>query len=144
MNNKIIPLMFFGLLLVFFLYVGYLLFYPVTVTAVDNKDNVQVLNKILYPGDDVIVNFSYCKYEDISPKFTRMFVDTIYYETIVIGAIFPKGCATTEYHVVKIPDSLPAGTYYLLTNAEYKINPIRTIRTTWRTEQFEVKNKIGG
>jgi len=49
------------------------------------------------------------------------------------------GCKTQDV-VVKIPDELPSGDYYVSIKYTYKVNFLRTKTTIHTTERFIIKN----
>lgn len=102
--------------------------------------------KIVFPQDKIVrqggyltYQFDYNKTSKVLPIIRRQFVDGIVFN--VAGSSSPtvtdvgKGTARVQ---IKIPETLPPGSYYLHIIAEYEMNPIRTIFYESSTEEFEV------
>ena len=96
-----------------------------------------IVTKTIKQGGIVKYKSDYCKYTDIQPTVTRIFKNGIlFYTPTTIGAT-TKGCFNTTI-AVPIPPELPPGKYILINIYDYKVNPVRSIKLTRRTDEFIV------
>lgn len=96
-------------------------------------------NKVVVQGGYLTYEFEYNKTSDIMPDIRRQFVDGLVFnvsdpQTATVGEI-GEGTARVQ---IKVPETLPPGTYHLRVEAIYEINPIKEFRNVSITEDFEV------
>lgn len=96
-------------------------------------------NKTVKSGGYLIYNTEYCKYSDLIPLVTKHYVDGFLYTVPQEVASFKgKGCGKTQVQIY-VPKALPKGEYYIEIKYRYKVNPIRDIDITTKTEKFIVE-----
>lgn len=105
-----------------------------------NKEPMYVLTKEVNPGDILIYQLDYCKFNDGDVSISRSFVDGIVFTTPIIKASNEMGCRIQNISIL-VPQTLPAGRYYLKVDYTYKVNPIREVTVTSYTEKFTVIDK---
>ena len=99
-----------------------------------------VSTKEVKQGDAIKFVARYCKYTHLPALVARSFMNDIFYAIPYVTTNRPTGCDDSVI-AVKVPQELPAGTYYLKTRYIYQVNPIRTIVVEMNTDDFTV---IGG
>ena len=78
-----------------------------------------------------------CRSTDLTATVARTFVDGVRYPTSPVASVYyPVGCAQTHV-AIPVPE-LPPGMYHIETEAAYEVNPIRTIREKWVSDNFIV------
>lgn len=114
--------------------VAFFLLYPYKTIEFRNEEQ-----KIITPlvGTAVIYEIDYCKYTNASAVAMRALVDGYTLPLVPVESTLPKGCGTKRF-VISIPTNTPAGKYYIQINLLYKVNPIREIMVSTRTEEFTV------
>lgn len=109
--------------------------------TIEFKSDYRTEKQVYVQGENTVYSIDYCKYTDVMPKVTKKFVDGIEFTAEANKAVLRKGCHI-ELVDLKIPDTLPAGTYRLVVILEYKVNPLKTIRIEHKSNWFKVLNKI--
>lgn len=99
---------------------------------------VHIETPVVHPGDVLRYNLSYCKYIDATPHVYRTLVDGQKIPLTNDSGNLPIGCYSTPVTTTVIPETVNPGRYYLDVVIEYKVNPIRSIRTHYFTEYFQV------
>lgn len=122
--------------------VAFWLFWPyqtLKIVGYDPSHPIAILNDQIHPGDSLEYNLDYCKGTDIVPVVHRTFLDG---QTIILQDIsggLPSGCHTAfKLGSTIVPETLNPGRYYLFVDVDYRVNPIREIHTTYRTDYFTV------
>lgn len=97
-----------------------------------------------YRHGDVVEMFAdYCKLVDAPTDVIIQFVDGIVFE---IGESSrqnaPVGCAKEWFPIVRVPDKLPPGEYYLRGQSTFQVNFLRQRTVEWRTEWFKILPSI--
>lgn len=120
------------------LVVAYWLLYPYEVISF-KQGILPILNpgKKVKPGSNLLIDLDLCRHMDIDGLTTRYFVNSILYTVPPERTQLQKGCVHAVFPY-KIPEDLPAGIYSLMSVANFQVNPIRTVRKSISTEQFEV------
>lgn len=95
-------------------------------------------NKQVHEGGNLLYQVDYIKYTDVGAYVSRQFVDGIIYNLPRVKSSPKKAGEYITIASLEIPHSLSTGKYYLQSEVCYKVNPIREICTTYRTEQFEI------
>ena len=72
--------------------------------------------------------------EDVYGKF----IDGVIYSVPENTSDFETGCYDTVINSVKIPDSLPEGTYFYEETVVYRVNPLKEVSYTFKTPEFTV------
>ena len=121
--------------------IAYWLFRPVTVLVVKNPQAVKVDKQVYQAGDRLIYSLDYCKHEAIPGTISRALVDGIRISYVAFYNNLPKGCGVTNNADLVIPEFVGTGTYHIEATATYRINPLKTVSTTWRSEDFQVVAK---
>ena len=141
--NKILNIISFSTLIltaVFIFYIFFNFLYPFKVIDFKNSQSLPINKSIVRVGEAISYTYDYCKYMDIQSVVMKELVGT---ETIILlstssGTIrIPKGCGKLNIANI-IPVDTPAGIYTIYINIDYKINPLRTISYTLKTQNFKV------
>lgn len=119
------------------IYVSYLLWSPVKTLVVKNAPMPIIGSKVLKNGEYITYRYDYCKYYDHPLSIQRDFVDGIIFRTEPAFAQLEPGCHVKDV-VVKIPETLPAGQYKIRNITQVVVNQLRTVTTTYETEEFNV------
>jgi len=122
--------------MVLMLLITFWLVYPYKIAEFETP--FEIVNPVVKRGDRVRYVIKYCKWVDVSPMITKFFVDGVIFETPKSQSIIPVGCGEIISDAY-VPKALPAGTYTIKTVAEYKVNPIRTIKIINHTKSFVVQ-----
>lgn len=139
MNHKTshtIALIAFGMIVIIWLMFMFWAIYPYKTST--QVQPYKVINKEVKRGELLTYEMEYCKYTDKIPTVERQFIDGIIYAIPQGNAQIKKGCGTI-INSIKIPNGLPAGTYYIHSTVKWTMNPIRIINQEFVTEQFTVK-----
>lgn len=100
---------------------------------------IKVVNKEVKRGDYLVYEISFCKNTPIIPLITKTFIDGILYVTPQTVAINnPLGCKSNLVQNY-VPKALPPGEYVIEISYVYKMNPIRNINISVKTEKFIVR-----
>ena len=117
---------------------SYWLYWPYKVVEVKNSPYpILNANKQVEVGTLLKHQVEYCKYVDLQSTTTRQFVNNLIFTMPDTVQNNELGCHTIVANTL-VPMELPPGKYYLRIIKNYKVNPIRTITETFRTEEFEV------
>ncbi len=115
-----------------------LLFYPYKTLEVYS---VTVKTPVVHHGENLIYTVDYCKYTSapsIVYRTLRATDDSSIIPFPVAMTVPPQGC-----HEVDIPlaisKEVATGTYYMAAIATFKINPIRDISVSFKSNNFEIK-----
>ena len=126
-----------SLVIVAMLYIGYQLFYPV-IPFVINTIPVKVITKEVKPGDTLIYEVDYCRYDGRTATVYRSFLGETNIATPSVASVSVLGCHTAKIPI-SVPDVTPPGTYHLGVNVKFQINPLRTETVSFHTEDFIVQ-----
>lgn len=102
-----------------------------------NKEPLQVITKEVKNEETLIYVLDYCKYMEGKVSINRKFIDGVVYSMPIVEANNATGCKVMTVGI-EIPKNLPKGTYFLEISYTYKVNPIRDITATTKTESFLV------
>lgn len=116
-------------------YIFYLLLWPVKVLEI--RGDVKILNPNVKVGEEVVYEVDFCKYKDIPGVLSRQLVDTAVVSMPDMGITLRKGCGKIQASL-PTPKFLTTGTYNINFVARYKINAIRTITVTYKSEDFKM------
>lgn len=89
-------------------------------------------------GEDFNIHFQICKNMQIPEDIYGRFVDGVIYPVPENSSDFEVGCYDTYITSVSIPHSLPEGKYTYQEDVMYQVNPIREIKYTFSTPEFEI------
>ncbi len=118
-------------------YIGYLLFYPFEPASLGNVP-FPVENKIIKQGERVRYFVEYHKLMNVPARANHQLVNHVQINFSDVASFLPKGDYEVWNHDITIPEFVSPGKYYLVITWTYKINPIREIVISSRTEEFEV------
>lgn len=105
----------------------------------DNKLNV--VNKEVKAGDDLILNYHVCKRGNLTGLVTRYIEDNQVIALPDLYSRFPEGCAT--YNIpVTIPINTPTDMYTFHAQVTYKVSPIKTVTYDFHSDKFKVIAKL--
>lgn len=91
-------------------------------------------------GDGALVKMDFCKNmtRQVPITLNLFFIDGIVYNALPIQtAGFANGCRTSLLQV-QIPETLPAGEYYIRGTVNYHVNFLRDRLVEWETQKFVV------
>lgn len=121
---------------------GFWLLWPyyktITINNFSIDKPIHVETPVVHPGDVLKYTLDYCKSIDATPHVYRTMVDGQKIPLTNNSGNLPLGCNTTTLTNTIVPDTVNPGKYYLDVVIEYRVNPIRTIRTHYFTEYFQV------
>jgi hypothetical protein len=127
-----------GLLMMLLMYWSLVPFKPV-LEIPDNKLNV--VNKEVKAGDDLILNYHVCKRGNLTGLVTRYIEDNQVIALPDLYSRFPEGCAT--YNIpVTIPINTPTDMYTFHAQVTYKVSPIKTVTYDFYSDEFKVIGKL--
>lgn len=127
-----------GLLIMLLVYWALVPFKPV-LEIPDNKLNV--VNKEVKAGDDLILNYHVCKRGNLTGLVTRYIEDNQVIALPDLYSRFPEGCAT--YNIpVTIPINTPTDMYTFHAQVTYKVSPIKTVTYDFYSDEFKVIGKL--
>lgn len=121
-----------GLLLL----VGYWLYFPYK-TVVFSEPKFPVINKTIKQGKILTYTSNYCKYTSLPAKTNRTFVNGLIYSTPEMFTNRERGCHSVNIGII-IPAELPPGVYHIENTYSYRVNPIRIITVSQKSENFTV------
>jgi hypothetical protein len=98
-----------------------------------------VLTKQVNVGEKLRYELNYCKYMGLSSEISTSFIDGVIFDTPSFRTNRQVGCHETIVEI-KVPSTLPSGTYYVQIHYHYKVNPIRSVNYSIKTESFEIIN----
>lgn len=128
---------FLGTLLI--LLVTYWLVAPYTVLTFGKENNI-LLTKTVKSGGYLQIRRDFCKKVPLTAKISRQFIDSLKYDAHLITSDEPVRCKKDVLYIY-IPKALPAGEYYVQDTYTYKVNPVRTIEYTLKSEIFTILPK---
>jgi hypothetical protein len=123
--------------LLFFGYVLYQLYWPVTVLEPKNVP-YPVVNKELHAGDRLTIVSKYCKYGTFPTTVSRQLQGETYITLAPLNPTLPNGCHESKAASTVIPPGTPPGTYRLVYSTAIQVNAFRTITVAAETEEFLV------
>lgn len=127
-----------GLLIMSLMYWSLVPFKPV-LEIPDNKLNI--VNKEVKAGDDLILNYHVCKRGNLTGLVTRYIEDNQVIALPDLYSRFPEGCAT--YNVpVTIPINTPTDMFTFHAQVTYKVSPIKTVTYDFHSDKFKVIGKL--
>lgn len=123
--------------------VAFWLFYPYpTITFNIPPTGAKVISKILYPGDTLKYEISFCKNTEGIATVHRTLIDGETHGLADITGSLPIGCENNRIiSTTQIPDTLVPGEYHLYIKYEFHPNPFRYIEVSYQTENFTVVPK---
>lgn len=106
---------------------------------VNTTQSPVIVDKQVYrPGDRITYTLSYCKYKNMPGTVYRSLVNSTRTTFTAISGSLPTGCHMIRVSDLVIPDYTDDGLYHIEGYTEYKVNPIRTIKSSWQTEEFMI------
>lgn len=128
----------FIVLLGFMVYIGILLFAPVTPLTM--KQPLAVITKQVKAGNDFIYRADYCRYID-GPAYVYRTIastdSTNFYPIAPVTSVTKLGCDVATIHIAT-PKGLTPGHYVMRGVAEFRVNPLRTEKYSFVSEEFQV------
>lgn len=124
------------LAIVLILFIGFNLIYPYK--TIEVVQPVPVCKEVYRPGETLGVCMDYVKHTDQSARVQRAFIDGVIFSLPVYKSSYLTGKHCIEDITTVIPESLPAGTYYMHVIIEYDFPPFRTVTYTFDTQKFTV------
>jgi hypothetical protein len=123
-----------GMLILFM----YWAFWPDEMMTIRNSQHVKTDKRDYIAGDRIFYTLDYCKTQQITATVTRAIVDGIRISYDTITNDLPLGCHSVIIYDLTIPSFLPAGIYHIEGAKEYRLNPIRNLKVTFRTDNFNI------
>lgn len=128
----------FFVLLGFMGYVAWLLFAPAKPLVMHQP--VKVITKQVKAGNDFIYEADYCRYID-GPAYVYRTISSVdgqnFFPISPVTSVTKLGCAKAIIHIAT-PKGLTPGTYIMRGVAEFKVNPLRTEKYSYISEQFQI------
>ena len=119
------------------IYIMYLMFCPYNIIDVKDSQSMKVSDKEITAGSTISHYMYYCKYKDYSAEVTYQIIDGVIFHLPTRISNTPVGCKKV-WVPIKLPEILPPGEYYISAVAKYKVNPVREITKTFKTETFKI------
>lgn len=119
--------------------VSFWLYYPYE-TVTHTHDPWEIETPVVIAGETALIHLDACRNTKISPRIHRSLVDGFIINYPVVEGASVHGLIGCYNHSVgvTIPEYVPSGTYHFVTVLEYNMNPLRTIRKTYKTEEFTI------
>ena len=89
-------------------------------------------------GEEFNIHFKICKNLSYRELIFGRFVDGVIFSVPDNSSDFDIGCYDTYITSVKIPNTLPVGTYVYEEKIVYRVNPLKEVTYTFRTPEFSV------
>lgn len=118
---------------------GYLWFFHGNPPAKFLQEVMPTDKKEYMHGEVIELKADYCKYVEKPETVYMQFVDGIVFEVgenKVINS--PKGCGKLWNPIIRIPDKLPPGEYFLRGQSVYQVNFLRDRTVEWKSDWFRV------
>lgn len=123
----------------FILSVGHLYFVQYNPPSVTLNSPVPVRQIEYKKGDVIELYVDYCKYVDGPATIDIQFVDGIVFpvgEPTRVNT--PAGCGKGWFQLIRVPEKLPPGEYYLRIESSYQVNFLRTRSVAFKSQWFKV------
>ena len=117
-------------------YISCMLFYPYNLLEA-NSQPFEVITKDVRAGEDLVYVTDICKFTDAKAVMTHEFINGIIYSAPSVESNVEAGCYNQEA-AVHVPETLLPSTYHMRIIVTYKINPLREITYTYKTEEFNI------
>jgi len=111
--------------------------YPFKIIEIYNQPYA-VLNSPLYPGEELALSVSFCKFKDTHGVANHILVGDRSIYLPATQADIAKGCYEFKSLNTIIPTETPSGEYRLYNIVDYEVYPWRKIRYTSVSEPFIV------
>jgi hypothetical protein len=100
-------------------------------------ENTKLVETTVKSGGYLQIKQDYCKHIPLPATVSCEFIDGLTYTVPVYNSDREVGCAQRiEYKYV--PKALPAGTFKMSCVYSYKVNPLRTVEYTLKTDLFTI------
>lgn len=134
-KHKVIVISMIFIVIMFCIFIFWWVF-PYKTISISNQP-YEVITPTVKQGELMSYKIDYCKYGDYKAEVHKQFIDGIIY-SIPDGNIgLPAGCGSKVVSI-KVPKTLPVGSYKLKVDVSFQVNPIRTISNSYQTEVFSV------
>lgn len=117
---------------------GFWLLYPQKIMVIENPQNVKLNKTVYHKGERITYELNYCKYKPYTATVYRTLVNSIRISYTEMHSNIAMGCRTLRSSDLRIPEFAETGRYHIETTVEYVVNPLRTERITWRSQEFEI------
>lgn len=111
-----------------------------TVESMTDENGGFVPKHTFVTGEQLTYLFEYCKSRNVPVEMYGYYIDTVKVAMPVVKIKSPVGCGKVINDLYKIPKILPSGKYHFEVELIYQVNPLRQVRVTYRTEEFEIIN----
>lgn len=109
---------------------------------VENDSYLRVEAPVVRQGELLYYTRRWCKATDAYVALvTRVFVDGVQYVMPTTAVRYPSGCAPS-LESVRIP-TIPPGRYHLVSNVDFRVNPLRIVHYEFESATFEVQERSG-
>lgn len=122
------------------LYFAYMILYPFEPAEFMNAP-FPVKEKVITAGDRISYYVEYHKLMNVPARANTTLVNHVQINFSEVNSFLSKGDYEVINHDITIPEFVTPGTYHLVITWTYRINPIREIVMTSRTEDFEIVAK---
>ncbi len=117
----------------------YMMFWPIEIITIDSP--IPVITKVVPAGGLLEYCVTYNKKINVPAMGHRSLVNDTFINLPSKRTNAPVG-ERKVLLTAPVPTYAAAGKYRLKTDLDYKVNPLRTIRVTVWTEEFEVTNDV--
>ena len=137
-NSRVLFYAVFGMLVLVWLRVGWVLIYPHKPIAFHNV-KIQNEKKELLPGEKLILTVSYSENSGLPASVYRQLVNTYVMSTTYTETKLPAGSGTLR-EAVHIPEYTEPGKYRVVVSYVYLVSewPIHRETVQWESEEFTV------
>jgi len=137
-NSRVLFYAVFGMLVLVWLRVGWVLIYPHKPIVFQNV-KIQGEMKEFLPGEKIIITAAYSKNTGLPAAVYRQLVNTYVMNTTYSETILPVGSGMLK-EVVHIPEYAEPGKYRVITSYVYLVSewPIHRETVQWESEEFTV------
>lgn len=97
-----------------------------------------IANKIVPRGESVLVVWSGCRHTDLPAEVLTQLEGSILIALPTRISTGPIGCQKLTWPLVYVGHEIPLGTYKARTTVVFRVNAIRTVTYTFKTEEFTV------
>jgi hypothetical protein len=130
-----------GIITLAVIQLGIWYYFPEHIISVENPQKVSMDKQVYTAGEQFTYSFDYCKKKNVESKIQRFFVDGTRIPFNDTVSTLELGCHRANISVLSIPGNASTGTYHIVIQATYKVNPVREYVMELRTVDFQVIGK---
>jgi len=101
---------------------------------------LKVEKPVYKSGDQVYAYWKFTKGNNATATINANIIDGVVWYLPEVKGVREKGDYDKLDVVANIPSSIPDGTYHIELNVEYQVNPIKTVKYHFKTNDFLIDN----